>query len=234
MTINEIHRRLKPLGNKELAQFSRRFFKTGPGEYGEGDLFLGIRVPVLRKLARDYQAIALDEVLQLLQSPFHEERLMALLILVRVYARGKETIKKQIYRCYLENTRFINNWDLVDCSAAHIVGDYLAKRDKQLLYALIKSGGLWERRIAVIATFHFIKREEFSESLKVAKLLLDDKEELIHKAVGWMLREIGKRHRPSAENFLREHYRTMPRTMLRYAIEGFPEAKRLKYLKGQI
>jgi 3-methyladenine DNA glycosylase AlkD len=224
MTINEIHSRLQALGNRKVAQFSQRFFKTGPGEYGDGDLFLGIRVPVLRKLAREYQSIALDEVLQLLRSPFHEERLTALLILVRVYAQGEEAIKKQVYQRYIENTRFINSWDLVDSSAAYIVADYLLKRNKKPLYALAKSGDLWERRIAIMASFHFIKREEFGASLKIAKLLLNDKEDLIHKAVGWMLREIGKRDLPSEEDFLREHYWKMPRTMLRYAIEKFPEA----------
>jgi 3-methyladenine DNA glycosylase AlkD len=234
MTINEIHIRLQALGNKKRAQFSQRFFKTGPGEYGDGDLFLGIRVPVLRKLAREYQCIALNEVLQLLRSPFHEQRLLALLILVRVYAQGEEAIKKQVYERYMENTRFINSWDLVDSSAAYIVGAYLLKRNKKPLYALVKSGDLWERRIAIMASFHFIKRDEFDDSLKIAKLLLHDKEDLIHKAVGWMLREIGKRHLPSEEDFLRKQYRNMPRTMLRYAIERFPEAKRRRYLKAQI
>src|SRR5919106_133388 len=234
MTINEIHIRLQALGNKKRAQFSQRFFKTGPGEYGDGDLFLGIRVPVLRKLAREYQCIALNEVLQLLRSPFHEQRLMALLILVRVYAQGEEAIKKQVYERYMENTRFINSWDLVDSSAASIVGAYLLKRNKKPLYALVKSGDLWERRIAIMASFHFIKRDEFDDSLKIAKLLLHDKEDLIHKAVGWMLREIGKRHLPSEEDFLGKQYRNMPRTMLRYAIERFPEAKRRRYLKAQI
>jgi 3-methyladenine DNA glycosylase AlkD len=231
---NEIHTRLQTLGDKKIAQFSQRFFKTGPGEYGDGDLFLGIRVPVLRKLAREYQSIDLDEVLQLLRSAFHEERLLALLILVRVYAQGEEAIKKQVYQRYMKNTRFINSWDLVDPSSPYIVGDYLMKRNKKPLYVLVKSDDLWERRIAITATFHFIKQEEFGESLKIAKLLLNDKEDLIHKAVGWMLREIGKRHLPSEEEFLREHYWNMPRAMLRYAIEKFPEAKRRRYLKVPI
>lgn len=230
MTLDEIHSTLQSLGNKQRAEISQRFFKTGSGEYGEGDIFLGIRVPELRKLAREYQAITLSTVLKLLQSSFHEARLLALLILVRVYAEGDEAVKERVYRRYLENTRFINNWDLVDSSAPYIVGDYLSGLSRKPLYALARSGSLWERRIAVLATFSFIKRGDFAESLKLAKVLLDDDEDLLHKAVGWMLREIGNRHLPSEEKFLREHYRVMPRTMLRYAIEKFPKAKRAKYL----
>jgi len=234
MTVENIRKRLQKLGDKEKAKVLQRFFKTGPGEYGEGDIFLGIRVPELRKLAKEYQDIILKEVKQLLTAPVHEERLLALLILVRSYAKGDESAKKRIYEFYMKNIRFINNWDLVDGSAEHIVGAFLMDKDKKPLFHLAKSKKLWERRISIMSTFHFIKRHEFNESLKISRLLLSDEEDLIHKAVGWMLREVGKRHLPTEEDFLRQHYKKMPRTMLRYAIEKFPESKRQRYLKGEI
>lgn len=232
MNANEISVRLRSLGDEPIAQGSQRFFKTGPGEYGEGDLFVGVRVPELRRLAREYHAVAVGEVVQLLSSAIHEERLLALLMLVRIYEKGDAATKGRIYRLYLDNACFVNNWDLVDSSAPHIVGDYLWKRSRRQLYVLAKSANLWERRIAIIATFHFIRQGEFSETLRLAELLLSDEEDLIQKAVGWMLREVGKRHLPSEESFLKEHHRAMPRTMLRYAIEKFPEATRQQYLKA--
>jgi 3-methyladenine DNA glycosylase AlkD len=234
MTIKKIKARLRKLGNKQRAANSQWFFKTGPGEYGEGDCFLGIRVPELRKLAKEYQTITLTEATQLLQSPIHEERLLALLILVGAFSKGDERAKENIYHLYLENTRHINNWDLVDASAEHIVGAFLREKGKRPLYDLARSSDLWERRIAIMATFHFIKGGEFTETLKIAHILLSDKEDLIHKAVGWMLREVGKRHQEIAEGFLKEYYKKMPRTMLRYAIERFPEPKRQRYLKGKV
>jgi len=232
--VQEIRARLKKLGRKEKAEVFRSFFKTGPGEYGEGDIFLGVTVPELRQLAALYQAITLREVTQLLRSTIHEERLLALLILCRTYAGGDESAKKTIYELYLRNSQFVNNWDLVDASAEHIVGAFLTGRSKQPLYALAKSKNLWERRIGIMATFHFIKRGKFAETLKIAGMLLSDKEDLIHKAVGWMLREIGKRDIRVEERFLKERYKEMPRTMLRYAIERYPEAKRQRYLKGKV
>jgi 3-methyladenine DNA glycosylase AlkD len=234
MSVQEIRAKLRKLGDKERAKNSQWFFKTGPGEYGEGDRFLGIKVPELRKLAKEYQAIPLTETTQLLQSPIHEERLLALLILVRAFANGDERFKEIIYHLYLDNTQYINNWDLVDLSAVYIVGAFLMEKSKKPLYALAKSNSLWERRIAIIATFYFIKDGELTESMKIARMLLSDKEDLIHKAVGWMLREVGKRHLATEERFLKEHYKKMPRTMLRYAIEKFPEPKRQRYLKGKI
>jgi 3-methyladenine DNA glycosylase AlkD len=234
MIVPEIRARLQRLGTKKRAKVSQRFFKTGPDEYGEGDIFLGITVPELRRLATSYQAITLTEVTQLLRSMIHEERLLALLILCRTYAGGDEHAQKRIYELYLKNTRYVNNWDLVDASAEHIVGAFLMGRSKKSLYALARSSDLWERRIAIMATFHFIKRNEFAETLKIARMLLSDTEDLIHKAVGWMLREVGKRRIQIEERFLKEHYKEMPRTMLRYAIERFPEAKRQRYLKGEI
>jgi len=234
MIDQEIRARLRKLGNKRRAAISQRFFKTGPGEYGEGDCFLGITVPALRKLATEYQSIALTEVTQLLRSTIHEERLLALLILIRSFSKGDERAKAKIYTLYLRNTPYINNWDLVDTSAEHIVGNFLMDKDKKPLYDLARSSDLWERRIAIMATFHCIKGGQFTETLKIARMLLSDEEDLIHKAVGWMLREVGKRHLQAEEPFLKAHYQKMPRTMLRYAIERFPEAKRQRYLKGKV
>lgn len=234
MVINELQKRLKALGDARVAEVSRRFFKTGPGEYGEGDRFRGIRVPVLRSLAKEYQAITVPAAGRLLGSAFHEDRLLALLILVRLFSRGDEALREEIYRLYLKSTRFINNWDLVDSSAEQIVGAHLWEKPRTPLRRLAKSEDLWERRVAVMATFHFIKRGEFGETLAVAGTLLSDREDLIHKAVGWMLREVGNRDLGTEEEFLKEHYRRMPRTMLRYAIERFPEEKRRRYLKGEV
>jgi len=232
--VQNIQRRLQELGSREKAKVLQRFFKTGPGEYGEGDVFIGVKVPELRKLAKEYQEITVKEVKQLLKSAIHEERLLALFILVRKYSKGNETEKKRIYELYLKNTQFINNWDLVDGSAHHIIGAFLVDKSKEPLYSLAKSKNLWERRISIISTFYFIKHDKHAETLKISEILLTDEQDLIHKAVGWMLREIGKRHMPTVENFLRKHYKRMPRTMLRYAIEKFPEDKRQGYLKGKI
>jgi len=234
MTIQKIKKRLKQLANREKAEVLQRFFKTGPGEYGEGDVFIGVKVPDLRKVEKDFQDISTEDVIVLLESAIHEERLLALLILVRKYVKGNQTAQKRIFRLYLKKTKFINSWDLVDGSAHHIVGDYLMDKNKAPLYRLAKSEDLWERRIAILATFYFIKHGKYEETRKIAKILLTDKEDLIHKAVGWMLREIGKRDMTFEEMFLKQHYKEMPRTMLRYAIEKFPEPKRQKYLKGKI
>ena len=234
MIVKEIRTRLQKLQDKQKAKILQGFFKTGPGEYGEGDIFLGIRVPDLRKLSNECKSLTAEEVLPLLRSPIHEERLFALLILVRAFSKGDGSVRKQIYRMYLDNTRHINNWDLVDISAPHIVGAFLIDKSSRPLYQLAKSNNLWERRIAVMATFHFIRSHQFSETLKVAKILLLDKEDLIHKAVGWMLREIGKRDIECEELFLKEHCKQMPRTMLRYAIEKFSPSKRRMYLDGTI
>ena len=234
MTLQNIRQKLQTLGNKKDAAFHQRFFKTGPGEYGEGDVFLGVRVPELRKLVKQYPDAGLKEARQLLISPIHEERLLALLILVRDFSRENDGAKKRIYEFYLAKTRYINNWDLVDSSAEHIVGAFLMDKDKAPLYQLARSGSLWKRRIAIMATFHFIKHMAFSETLKISKILLQDEHDLIHKAVGWMLREIGKRDMQTEEKFLKSRYGRMPRTMLRYAIEKFPETKRQAYLKGTI
>ena len=233
-SLEEIQKKLNSLGNEDKAKKHQSFFKTGPGEYGEGDIFVGVTVPELRKLANEYKTISLKEVKPLLQSPIHEERLLSLFLLIHRYSKGDEPEKKRIYELYLKNTNFINNWDLVDSSAGHIVGAFLFDKSKKPLYDLVKSNNLWERRISIISTFYFIKHNKFSDTLKISKILLSDKEDLIHKAVGWMLREVGKRDMSVEENFLKKHYKNMPRTMLRYAIEKFPESKRQRYLKGKI
>ena len=231
---DQIHRRLAALGDPETAEFLQGFFKTGPGEYGEGDRFLGVRVPVLRGLVKEYQDLPLAGVAELLRSPFHEERLLALLILVHVYPRQDAGGREAIYRLYLDHTAFINSWDLVDASAAHIVGAHLRGRDRSPLLRLARSQSVWERRIAIIATFHFIRNGEPQETLRVAEVLLRDPHDLIHKGVGWMLREAIKIDREAGEGFLRQHYRGMPRTMLRYAIEKLPQDRRQAYLSGTL
>lgn len=223
---------LRSLANPEIAAHSQRFFKTGKGEYGEGDRFLGIRVPVIRQQVKQFNNAALSEVHKLLMSSYHEERLCALLILVEKYAKGSIEEKEEVFDLYLANTEYINNWDLVDSSAPQIVGAFLKDKDKKLLYTMACSDVLWERRIAIMASFQFIKAGQFGATLKIAKLLLNDDEDLIHKAVGWMLREVGKRDHSVEIDFLDKHYIKMPRTMLRYAIEKFPESERQKYLKG--
>ena len=225
---------IRKLANKEIAEHSQRFFKTGKGQYGEGDIFLGIRVPVLRKIAKKFRRISLAEVSKLLESKFHEERLLSILMLVNLFKSGDEDDQELIYELYLDKTKFINNWDIVDISAGNIVGAFLFEKDKAPLYRLVFSENLWERRIAIVATFYFIRNDEFDDTLKIAQILFTDKEDLIHKAVGWMLREVGKRVIEIEEEFLEEHYLKMPRTMLRYAIERFPETRRKMYLKGQV
>lgn len=204
------------------------FFKTGKGGYAEGDIFLGVVVPETRKLVKKYKNIALKDAVKLLRSKIHEERLAALLILVDKFQTDQG--KEEIYNLYLKNTKHINNWDLVDLSAGQIVGDYLFVKPKTILFKLARSKNFWERRIAIMATFNFIKKNQFKETLKIAEMLLIDTHDLIHKAVGWMLREVGKRNLKVEDDFLKKHYQKMPRTMLRYAIEKFPEKKRGRYL----
>jgi 3-methyladenine DNA glycosylase AlkD len=226
--LSELERREDPA----RAAILSRFFKTGPGEYGEGDRFRGIRVPVLRQLAKAHAALGRAEVEALLHAAWHEDRMVALLILMRQYARAGARERGGIFRFYLGNTRGINSWDLVDVSAPHIVGAHLLERPRGMLRRLAASPILWERRIAMVATFAFIRRGQFDDTLAIAHRLLADPEELIHKACGWMLREVGKRDRGALEAFLAANGRAMPRTMLRYAIERFPEALRRRCLSG--
>ncbi|MBT3260712.1 DNA alkylation repair protein [bacterium] len=228
-----IQQEIRSLSDPEKACHAQRFFKTAPGEYGAGDKFLGVRVPVLRALSKKYRNIPLPDAFTLLQSKFHEERLLALFILVLIFKKAKDTDQKQIYDFYLEHTKYINNWDLVDSSAHLIVGPYLQHRDRAILSDLAKSKLLWDRRIAMLSTFHYIRQKDFGDALKIAEILQHDQEDLMHKAVGWMLREIGNRDLATEEVFLKKYYQNMPRTMLRYAIEKFEEEKRLRYLKGE-
>ena len=234
MTLAEIQARLAEAGNADIAAHSARFFRTGPGEYGEGDRFRGVRVPPLRKLARACDAADMSVVERLLMSPWHEDRLCALFMLVRRYERGDAAQKQAAFDLYLKRVEYVNNWDLVDSSAPKIVGAHLDSREKDLLFVWACDESLWKRRIAVLATYGYVKRGRFDELLTLAELLLDDKEDLIHKATGWMLREVGKKDLAAEEAFLRRHYRNMPRTMLRYAIERFDEKRRKEYLEGRV
>lgn len=230
MTPADLESRLVELADPAIASQSARFFKTGPGEYGAGDRFRGIRVPALRALVKPARTLSTSDCAHLLHSPWHEDRLLALLLLVDRFRRGKLDERAAIHHVYLDNTRYINNWDLVDCSAEHIVGAYLTGPARECLDALAASPSLWERRIAIMATFHYIKQGDFGTTLRLAERLLDDRQDLIHKAVGWMLREVGKRAPDLARDFLEHHGRAMPRTMLRYAIERLPAAERRAYL----
>lgn len=230
--VSQVRKDLKGAASEERAQVSIRFFKTGKGQYGEGDKFLGIAVPDMRRIVKKYCYAPREDLLVFLHSKFHEERLFALLVLVDQFAKGEEKTKKEIFDIYLKNTKYINNWDLVDLTADRIVGAYLENRSKNILLKLSKSKLLWERRISILATFHFIKKGKSEWTLKIAGKLLNDKEDLMHKAVGWMLREVGKRCSEKIEcNFLDKHVTKMPRTALRYAIERFDTEKRAHYMQ---
>ena len=234
MNIDTIQATLRQLADPNDAAHAQRYFKTGPGQYGEGDQFLGIRVPVLRRLVPGFEDVDLPVLVELLHSCWHEERMLALLLMIAQFARGNDRKQAAVYAHYLANTRYINNWDLVDCSAHHIVGAFLHHRDRTVLRELAVSAALWERRIAIIATLHFTRQHDFADCHAVARLLLHDPHDLIHKAVGWMLREVGKREQAVAEAFLREHCRLMPRTMLRYAVERLPPETRRAFLQGRM
>ncbi len=235
MNIKSLKSDLQKLTSSEKVLIYQRFFKTGPGEYGEGDVFLGITMPNIRKMVKKYyKDISISQLNKLISSKFHEERMTALLILVEKYQKGNQQEKKEIYDYYLNNTQYINNWDLVDLSSYKIIGEHLLDKDKEILYQLARSKDLWEKRIAIISTMTFIRNNQFKDTLAISEVLLRDNHDLIHKAVGWLLREVGKRDRGVEEIFLKKHYQSMPRTMLRYAIEKFPEDLRQKYLKGTI
>jgi 3-methyladenine DNA glycosylase AlkD len=226
----QIIRDLAQLKDPGRAKNLSWFFKTGKGQYGEGDIFLGIPVPEQRKVAKKYISLSLNDLQELLNSKIHEHRFTALLILVSKYRKAGEFVKEEIFYFILKNTENINNWDLVDLSAPRIIGDYLLNRERSILYKLAKSKSLWERRISILSTFKFIDNNDFKDALRISELLLHDEHDLIHKAVGWALREIGKRDQNLEERFLNKHYLYMPRTMLRYAIEKFEEKKRQNYL----
>ena len=226
----QIIRNLAQLKNPDRAKNLSWFFKTGKGQYGEGDIFLGISVPEQRKVAKKHVDLSLNDLQELLNSKVHEHRFTALLILVSKYRKAEESLKEEIFYFILKNTENINNWDLVDLSAPRIIGDYLLNKERSILYKLAKSKSVWERRISILSTFKFIDNDDFKDALKISELLLHDEHDLIHKAVGWALREIGKRDQNLEERFLNKHYLYMPRTMLRYAIEKFDEKKKQKYL----
>lgn len=247
MSLGNLKSDLRKVIDKEKAEIFPRFFKTGKGEYGEGDKFIGVTVPNCRLIAKKYKGLNLSDIERLLKSKIHEERLVALLVLVAKYQKADNELKKNILSFYLKNTKYINNWDLVDLTCHKIVGDYLltnpdAKiiwknktfKGNDLLKTLAKSKNLWERRIAIVSTFANIRDNDLKKSVKISEMLLSDKHDLIHKAVGWALREVGKKDVKLLEKFLKENYSQIPRTALRYAIERFPKAKRQKYLKGNI
>lgn len=230
MSLSQLRKELMDSRDPEKSANYQWFFKTGKGEYGEGDQFLGVTVPEQRRLAKKYRDLSWTDTVTLLKSVYHEERLLALFVLTHKFVNGDELTRGKIFRLYLNSTKYINNWDLVDASAHKIIGPYLQEKDRQILYQLARTGHLWERRISIIATFHFIKQGEYADALKLAEILLNDEHDLIHKAVGWMLREIGKKDLHIERAFLDKHAATMPRTMLRYAIEKFPEPIRKSYM----
>lgn len=231
----KVQNEIRKLGSKEAAEKSLRYFKTGEGQYGHGDLFLGVRNPDIRKLAKKYHGISLRETNQLIRSKYHEERMLGLIIQVEKFAKTKdESEREKIYQNYIKQFKYINNWDLVDCSCTYIIGKHLMDKDRTILYSWAKSQDLWTRRIAIVSTWWPIRKGDLADVFNISELLLDDKEDLIHKAVGWMLREAGKKDQKKLEAFLTKHYSRMPRTALRYAIEKFPETKRLQYLKRKI
>jgi len=231
MLLSQLKKDLRKTASKKKAKLLQGFFKTGKGEYGGGDIFLGVMVPGQRKVAKKYPELSLKEIQQLLNSKFHEERLTSLFILINRYQKTDKRDQAKIVDFYLSNTSNINNWDLVDLSAPKILGDYLLDKDRSVLYKLAKSKLLWEKRIAILATAAFIGQDDFEDTLKISTILLNDKHDLMHKAVGWMLREVGKRDEKVLLKFLDKYHKKMPRTMLRYSIERFSPAKKKFYMK---
>lgn len=235
MLKRKIIKELESVSDKERALILQRFFKTKKGEYGYGDIFAGITIPKIRVICkRYYKELSLDEIAFFIQHSLHEYRMFGLLTLTYIWEKADDKKKDGIYSLYIRNLKYINNWDLVDLSAPNIVGQYLKEKDRSFLYKLAKSNDLWKQRIAIISTAAFIRDMDFKDTLKISKLLLHHSHDLIHKAVGWMLREIGKRDLVIEEEFLKKYYKEMPRTMLRYAIERFEEGKRQEYLKGLV
>jgi len=228
-----LRKELKRYAHPEKAKSLQRFFKTDKGEYGEGDVFLGISVPLSRKIAREFSELEMKDIKKLLFSQIHEERLISLLILIEKYKKSDLRMKEEIFNFYVKNATQVNNWDLVDLSAPNIIGNFLKNRNKEILYKFANSDSLWKKRIGIVSTFEFIRNNNFSDCLKISKILLKNNHDLIHKAVGWMLREVGKRDVKILEEFLRKNYNDIPRTTLRYAIERFYEEKRKGWLKGE-
>jgi len=234
LTANAVHQALQSKFNPEKAAFFPRFFKTGPGEYGAGDKFIGVVVPDQRLIARQFRLLRLKEISKLLASPLHECRLTGLLILVHQFEKAKSVDQqKPIYDFYVKSVDRVNNWDLVDSSCHKIMGPYLFERSRKPLIQFAKAKHLWKNRIAMVTTYYFIRRNDLDTTIEIAELLMDHEHDLIHKAVGWMLRELGKQNKDLLIDFLKMHYPSLPRTALRYAIEKFPKAKRAKMLQGQ-
>ena len=226
---------IRALANKERANHSKKFFKTGKGEYGYGDIFLGVRTPQIRSIAKKNMSISTTEMKTLIKSKYHKERLLGLIILANKYSKDKdEKVRNQLYKIYVSSFKYVNNWDLVDVTCPHVIGKHLMDKERSILYSWARSEDLWTKRIAIVSTHWFIRKNDLDDTFKIAEILLNDEHDLIHKAVGWMLREAGKRDLAKEEIFLKKHYKNMPRTMLRYSIEKFPEPKRQKYLKGKI
>lgn len=230
MTADEVKRALDVLENPSDASFLQKFFKTHKGSYGEGDVFIGVRVPMTRKVAKRYKALPLSEIEQLLESPIHEHRLAALIIMVLQAGKASEAELQQLYDLYLRRTDRINNWDLVDTSCRSIVGQYLLHRPRWPLYRLARSDDLWERRIAIVSTWQFIREQDLDDTFKISEMLLGDEHDIIHKAVGWMLREAGKKDESRLLQFLDVHAATMPRTALRYSIERLNAVDKQHYM----
>lgn len=232
MSAKEARRALHQSARPEKKELLQSFFKTGPGQYAEGDVFIGVAVPQTRAVAKRFRHLDFDALSDLLHSPIHEERLLALVILIEQFERAEPTRRKKYFDFYFVHVGRINNWDLVDVSAPRLVGEYLWERPRRFLHKLSRSRNLWERRIAIVATMTFIRRRDFADCLKICETLMEDEHDLIHKACGWMLREVGKADVKTLEKFLARHHRKMPRTALRYAIERFPTARRKAYLSG--
>ena len=235
LTTAALKKKCNQLRNTEQAHIQRRFFKTAPGEYGHGDKFMGIKVPILRKIAKEYQEFSIQQITELLDSAWHEHRFIALCMLIHNYKKSKtKSQKNTVYRCYINNMDRVNNWDLVDISAPHIIGEHLIHSSPKILYRWATHNNLWYRRIAIVSTFAFIRQQMFSDTLNIAEILFKDAEPLLHKAAGWMLREVGKRQQHTLSHFLQQHAAIMPRTMLRYAIEKYPKNIRNNYLKQKL
>lgn len=235
MTASQIISELKVTGSPEKAEHLSRFFKTGKGQYGEGDLFLGVTVPQQRDIAKKFRTAGIDTLEELIRSPFHEARLTALLILIDKYEKEKnKELQKTYVDFYCNHTPYINNWDLVDLSCYKLLGRWLSDRDRSMLYEWASCGELWKQRISIVTCMYFIRKGDFHDCMAISDLLINHPHDLIHKAVGWLLREVGKKDRTALIIFLKDRYKTMPRTMLRYAIEHFPEEERKKYLNSEV
>lgn len=230
MALINLRREIRKIATSERAKVNQWFFKTGKGQYGEGDIFIGLTVPDSRKIAKKYQDLNFSEIKELLNSKIHEERLIALLLLVHLYGTNKK-LRKKIFDFYLKHTKRVNNWDLVDLSCPKIIGEWLKDKDRKILYKLAKSENLWEKRISIVSTYSFIKKKEFKDTLKISEILMKDDHDLIHKAVGWMLREVGKKNEKVLCKFLNKYSKIMPRTMLRYSIERLDKSKKEHYMR---